>query len=76
MPLIRWWFTYSLLVTDAILATLLPVLSGHWRDIRPSVSPSPRYGFVSGVSGGYYYIAAGEGPNGLYLNDIWRFHIG
>ena len=50
-------------------------VSGEWREVNPSESPPPRFSFVSGVTNGYMYVSTGEGPNDLFLDDIWRFDI-
>ncbi|KAK3103739.1 hypothetical protein FSP39_021480 [Pinctada imbricata] len=46
-----------------------------WTEITTTPKPAARYSMVYGMSGDYFYITTGEGPNKIFYNDIWRFNM-
>ena len=37
--------------------------------------PSARFGFVSGLSDGDFYVATGVGLSEKAVNDVWKFSM-
>ena len=48
--------------------------SPSWAELSPAISPSPRYGFVSGVMGNYWIISHGEYFN-LHVKCIPSYQL-
>lgn len=51
------------------------LFAGSWRNVTKSMYPPARFGMVYGSSNEFFYIATGEGEDGNYFNDMWKFDI-
>lgn len=61
---------------DGVLGDMweFSLLTDEWTELNFVIKPSPRYGFVAGVIGNYWYISHGRDDSNV-LSDTWVFDV-